>query len=429
MADKIPFLEGAPGWGKSALFKRIARFLDLRLFVEYLSRRAGNEIHGIPVVSSVPLKLAGKEHVVVEQAPPSWAIQACRVAEDSAQGIGGPGALVFFDELNQLSPSDMGQVMAILTERSVGNVDLPRESIALAAAGNPENLSAGGWKIPLPARRRIVKLDMKVDIGNFSSPGGFSSNWASFDEKLSEALVLGKPGQIDLADIPDAAALPPIIKFGRVLNQADRRRNRAFLAAYAKANPDVFNLPPDTAKMHDGWPSPAVFEDAEVLMTSVNQYVAENKALVRQMLLTAIMGPGAAGAILTAYDNISVPAADAVLDDVDVLRGNELAEDQTYYFSFSVVEEQGFRTRSIVKNSTASLKRAQNSWYNAMEVATILQRRNVARDIVCMMVGNLQQPGYRPKGTKAPPIVDELAPSLGAMKVAGVSWSELTEVS
>jgi hypothetical protein len=392
LTDQVVYLEGPPGWGKSALCKMLASVYGVRLFLVYLAQRAGNEIHGLPVVARESLQLDDRTYTVVEQAPPRYAVEARHTPQ---------GSLIFMDELNQLDPQAMGQVMSIISERLVGDVPLPRESIALIAAGNPPEMSAGGWRMPLPMRRRLVKLTMEVDAPAFCDPGCFPNNW-------------GYP-------------LGTVQKFGHVLDAETRYRKRTLLAAWVHAQPDCFVIK-DVAKMHDGFVSPATLEMAADLLAGVDQYVdKKDQGIVRQMLLRGVLGPVAADAVTVYLDNLDVPDARLVLDAPGVLLNKPLLPpDKLYYFLMSMVEEQRFRTGAAAgKDAGPILKRAQQSWYNALEVVAGLQVQGVPTDLLCMALGNLQNPEVKPRKVVPPPVVDKLAPLLTTLRTAGVNWVRL----
>lgn len=397
-ADKVPYLVGSPGLGKSALLKYLASRLESRLFVCYMAQRAGNEIHGIPVVSKEPLVLDGRHYTMVEQAPPRVALEARNEKK---------GALIFFDEINMLTSADMGQMMSVFSERLWGDVGLPRQTISLAGAGNPPELSAGGNRLNLPARRRLVVLQMEVNAAAFASPTCFPDNWG----------------------IP----LPPIVKFGETLDVAKRMKNRLLLASWVHRYPDCFVSPlQNVAKMYDGFVAPSTLEDAADLMAAVEQFTPEDeKGMVRQQLLRGCLG-AEADSILEHLDTLDVPDARAVLDDPEafIKKGEVPQLDKLYYFMMSLVSECKYRTQqSMEKSGKKVLEYAQDSWTAGLHVADFLHKKKAPADMVCMMVGNLLLQGVKPKGVSAPPIVDELRPLLNIVKASGVDMIQIIKGS
>lgn len=379
--------------------KALAREFKAKLFLVFLAQRAGNEIHGIPVVRREPLRIGDREFQVVEQAPPRFAVEASSAAGKAEN------ALIFLDELNQLSPADFGQVMSIFTERLVGEIPLPREHVALLGAGNPPEMSAGGWRMPLPARRRVVKLQMRVSAPAFCAPHAFPSNWG-FD-------------------------LPEVTKFGKTLDQEERYRSRTLLAAWVHTNQDVFTLPKDLSKMYDGWASPAVLEDVADMLVSIKQYVPESEqSEVREMLLNGSMGLAHAGSLMTFMDNMDVPDAREVLDDPKpfMSSGGITEPDKLYYFLMSIAGEVRFRTQAA-KDITrkAVVEKAKNSWYNALEVVSFLNKQGSPRDMLTMLVGNLVSVGTKPKAVTPPKVVSEFAPLIATMRASGVELARLGE--
>ena len=392
-ADRIPYLEGPPGWGKSSILKTLAVKKNAKLFIVYLAQVAGNEIHGIPVVNKELLTLGERQFTVVEQAPPRWAVEAAQMQN----------AIIFFDEVNQVSPSDQGQLMSILTERLVGSVHLDRSRIAIVAAGNPPEMSAGGWKFTPPARRRFVKLDMRLDPIEFASMDAFPSNWG-YD-------------------------LPPVVKFGNELPVNLRVKYRNMLAAYVRSRPNCFELPKDLGTMSEGFVCPATIEDSADLLAATEAFVEKSlQGEIRHQLLAGSVGIAAAADILTFLDLLDVPNADDLLDDPTnfVSSPRTIDLDKLYYLLMSLGEAMRFRTRKTTESSSkAVLTRAQTSWQNAIKIATYLQANSAPKDLLCMFVGFLVRADVRPKQVVPPKEVAELIETLSVLKASGLSSTEL----
>lgn len=399
MAGKVPYLVGAPGIGKTEVAKAIARELKAELHIICLAQRAGNEIHGIPIVAKDPLKIGDKEYTVVKQSPPAYAVEASNQER----------AILFFDEFNQLSPTDAGQAMTIFSERLIGDIRLPRNNTMMLAAGNPPELSAGGWKMPPPVRRRLVFLPMEVDAKAWAAPSAFPTNWGY---PLNPLKVFGEENE---------------------LSEDDRLRKRTIVASWIHSRPDVF-INKDPSKMLEGYVCPATADDAADLLAAVEKFVEKkDQSAARQMLLTGVLGPIGCHGLTTFLDNLDVPDAREVLDNPKPFFASfgsrNMDPGKLYYFLMSLVEETRFRTREHNKEGKKSqLDKAQAAWYNSLEIAGFLSKKNAPSDFLVMFVGNLQDPNVMPKKVDVNkcPIIEELGPLIATMRAAGFNWVQLS---
>ena len=398
LAGKVPYLVGAPGIGKTAVAKAIARDLQADLFLICLAQRAGNEIHGIPIVAKEPIKIGTQEFTVVRQSPPAYAVEAKQSER----------ALLFFDEFNQLSPTDAGQAMTICSERRIGESSLAKNQVMMMAAGNPPEMSAGGWKMPPPVRRRLVVLPMEVDAKSWASPHAFPTNW-------------GYP-------------LEPLQVFGEkhAITEEERLRKRTILAGWVHSKPDIF-INTNVAKMLEGYVCPATCDDAADLLASIDKFVPKaQQGGARQALLTGCLGPIGCNGIMTFMDNLDVPDAREVLDNPKPFFASfsekSLDPAKLYYFLMSLVEETRFRTKAHKEDPKESLlKKAQTAWYNGMEIAGFLSKKKAPSDFLVMFVGNMQNADVIPKKVDVNKcdVIDEFASLISVMRAAGFNWVQL----
>lgn len=411
LSENVVYLNGMPGVGKTSRVQRLAKSLGADLVAAHLAQRAGYEIHGQPVVEAEGVKLPdGRTVRRVVQAPPDEVVQAVQSAR----------CLLFFDEINQLSASDAGQVMTILSDRRWGGVNLARETIAIAAAGNPPEMSAGGWKLPLPVVRRIVQLNAAPDVDEFVSPLGFAANWSG--DLLEGRLPVETP---DPEEAKTDKSLPRIRVFGRTINQRERYKNRERISAWIRANNDVFSLQlKNRAAMSEGFVTYATLADAADLLTAVGQYVPKKQQIeVKLSVLGGKLGPSNSQALLAHLDNLDVLDAGQILEDPTLLTKNPLPSvEKMFYLLSSLAGEVGRRVTAHKDRPGATKVKAVAvaAWTAGMELATFFLNSEVPKDILCMYVNSLLK--QRPVGCQLPVTVSKLTPLMEIVQAAGVSF-------
>ena len=396
-ADQIPLLEGQPGIGKSALVYAVAREMGAHVITFRLGEQPPEEMHGLPIISPDPIEINGKAYRAVVKAPPDWV--AAALNHDG-------WVIVFLDELLHLSDSGQGMALAILHDRIAASIRLDRAKIAIVAAGNPPELSAGGWKRTAPLTRRTVILVVNVDTMEFSSMDAFPSNW-------------GYP-------------LEPIVKFGQELNMQLRLKWRGILAAYVRARPNCFDIK-DVAEMSNGFLCPATCETIADLGASVEQFTSKTPAslqgVVRQELFVGAVGLAAASDILAFIDMMDVPSADELLDNPDpYIQGDQAPSfDKLYYLLMSLSRVMEQRTQQSIKTPTKAVSAVtMSSWQAAVKLAVFFQKKGAPKDLLCMFVAKLVSPSVKPKSAVPPPEMLELFTTLDILKVAGLSGAGLT---
>jgi len=390
LSDKIPYLEGPPGCGKSAIAKVLGRTFDVPVFVVYLGHRAGNEIHGISVISREPLIVDGKPHTVVESAPPRVLVETIASLEK------GKGAILFFDEINQVSPHDIGPVMAIFSEREWAGIKLPRKKIAIIAAGNPVSMSAGGWKFPLPVRRRVSRIPVKIDAAGFAAPSNFPSNW-------------GFP-------------LPPMDKFDSASLVDLRLHFRTILGAWVRGNQDCFEIRDIAKACDDGYVCPATLEDASDILARHKDEHGDAAQASLQVLLRGTIGHAAADSVLDFIHGLEdiTDASEALRDpDAYIAKGEVPPIDKLYYFCMAIVGEQRRLTGSV------SRKLATAAWAGAFKILGFLAKQNCAVDVLALAGAGLLQVGVRPPQAPPPPEIEGLAEPIRAVQASGTSIASL----
>lgn len=125
-ARNAPFyLKGRPGGGKSAIFRSIAKKLNLLLIDKRLPTCDELDLGVAPhkgMVGNIP---------VVESLVPDWAVSANLAKDD-----GFSGTLIVFEELNRSTKSVMDAALGILNEKVIGHKFTFSNHVYMAATGN-----------------------------------------------------------------------------------------------------------------------------------------------------------------------------------------------------------------------------------------------------------------------------------------------------
>ena len=142
-AGQPVLLWGGPGEGKSSLIEQLAAQLGRPCEVVIGSVREASDFAGLPM----------RVGDSVSFVPPRWASRC----------VERPDTVVFFDELTTAQPSVQAAMLRVVLEREVGDLRLPG-SVAIVAAANPPELSAGGDELSAPLANRFCHLDWEADL-------------------------------------------------------------------------------------------------------------------------------------------------------------------------------------------------------------------------------------------------------------------------
>ena len=122
----VPFILGAPGIGKSALVRSIAKDMDTKLFVV-----SGNLLSDKADLTGVMKKTLPDGSVAQAFYPHLTIQESITYANDNPDKT----VLLMLDEINRAPEDVMTGLMSLSTERRIGNVDLP-SNISIILAGN-----------------------------------------------------------------------------------------------------------------------------------------------------------------------------------------------------------------------------------------------------------------------------------------------------
>ena len=146
-AKLVPFIQGSPGIGKSAIISEIAQKRNLKLIDVRLSQYDITDLNGLP-------KLNGSkaEFLTFDTFP----IQGDELPE------GKDGWLLFLDELNSAIRSVQCASYKLIQDRMVGN-HLLHDNVYVVTAGNLITDNAVVIQMPTSLRSRMVNLTLEVD--------------------------------------------------------------------------------------------------------------------------------------------------------------------------------------------------------------------------------------------------------------------------
>lgn len=160
--------------------------------------------------------------------------------------------------------------------------------VAVVAAANPPEMSAGGWDLSPPLANRFCHID-----------------WPTDSDRFLEALTSGWPPPLTID-----SDRPPVLDS----QGASAIKAKAAIGGYLRSRPMVlYQLPDEIASTGRAWPSPRGWDMAAVLWTMAEQVAAD---LARVMtLLSGCVGPGAARELLAWQKEADLPDPEAVLAD------------------------------------------------------------------------------------------------------------------
>lgn len=154
-ANKVVFLAGQPGIGKSAIIKALANQLKTKVFVLSVNQLGTREdLTGARAIKDE------KENTYRQVFFPHAIIQD---AIDYAKEHPSETPLLFLDEINRTSPDVTSAILALITERRIGTTNLP-DNIRIIAAGNDEgNVNS----LDDASITRMAIFHVQPDVGAF----------------------------------------------------------------------------------------------------------------------------------------------------------------------------------------------------------------------------------------------------------------------
>lgn len=145
--DRRPLMIwGAPGIGKSALVKQVAREMAMELVDIRLSQTEPTDLRGIPI----PVKDDNGQTAVY------WAVPACFPTNPNARVV------IFLDEIPNAPQACQSAAYQLVLDGKLGEYTLPRDVVVIAA-GNRRSDKGGTHEMALPLQNRFAHIEVKVD--------------------------------------------------------------------------------------------------------------------------------------------------------------------------------------------------------------------------------------------------------------------------
>jgi hypothetical protein len=260
---EVPLLLwGEPGTGKTAILTGLARTLERPCEVVIASVREPADFGGLPEICSDGVRLH----------PPTWARRLAQA----------PRGLLFFDEINLAPPAVQGALMRVVLDRVVGDLPL-RNDLAVVAAANPTECSAGGWELAPPLANRFGHLAWEAD----------PTSWV-------EAALSG--------------FAPP--EGQRVSEQWEPhiQSKLALIASFIRRNPGLLHaLPKNGVQASRAWPSRRTWTMAARVLACAEVLGYGLGTDVAGACVSALVGDGAAREFFTWATTLDLPDPEEVL--------------------------------------------------------------------------------------------------------------------
>lgn len=144
----VPFLQGSPGIGKSAVIKEVAKEAKLKVIDLRLSQCEPTDLLGLPVLSGDKAKYKAFDTFPLEK---------------DKVPVGYKGWLLFLDELNSAPRSVQVAAYKIILDRMVGQEKL-NNKVYIVAAGNLATDNAVVNSLSTALRSRLVNIECQVSV-------------------------------------------------------------------------------------------------------------------------------------------------------------------------------------------------------------------------------------------------------------------------
>lgn len=173
----VPFIHGAPGIGKSAIVKQIAKERKLQVIDLRLSQHESSDIKGIP--------LPDPGENISRWLPPEF------IPFKTTKRFEGTKGILFLDELNRAAPDVLQTVFQLVLDRKVGNLELLDEWHIVAAGNLGDEDGCDVVELDPALNNRFIHFFMQPDV----------KSWLKWAEKNNVHLdiinfIKTKPGYL-----------------------------------------------------------------------------------------------------------------------------------------------------------------------------------------------------------------------------------------
>lgn len=257
-------LWGEPGIGKTAKIKQFAQEMNMHLEVVISSIREPSDFGGLPVITDGKVSLAA----------PQWAQNL----------VDADGGILFLDEISTAPPAVQAALLCVVLDKKVGDLQLPENTLIVAAA-NPPECASGGWDLSAPLANRFTHFSL---VENFED----WSNWANGLSTVSD----------------DIKTLPKNWKDGVFVTLP-------ILAGFLKQRSNLLHSLPADYRVSSAWPSPRSWEMAATLFAAAKSVGAKPNSESVSRLLISSVGEGAAKECIAYLNKIELPDPELILKD------------------------------------------------------------------------------------------------------------------
>ena len=302
---RVPVLIwGPPGVGKSAAILHWATTRTLPCWTVIASLRDPSDFGGLPVIQRLeePLSLNGCTVPSVSFAPPRFAVEAAI-----------HGGVIFLDELTTAPPAVQAALLRAVLDAAFGDLQLPRDRVAIVAAANPPEVAAGGWDLAAPLANRFLHLQF--------SPK--AEDWVTH--------------------FPDYWGFPPELSYqGQTVDETRWARARTVVAAFIRARPVLLlQVPLEDGRRGGAWPSPRTWDFASRILACTSASVSDLSDALP--LLAGCVGDGPALELVAWLRDLDLPDPEELLTHPESYR-HPNRSDQAYAVLDAVVRAALERT-------------------------------------------------------------------------------------
>ena len=267
-------LWGSPGTGKTSIIYALGELMKLKVKLLLGSTMDPTDLAGLPALKAIKDADGNTVYNVTENTVPEFAHDLIEAGE----------GIIFADELNNSTPSVQSSLLTLLQDKKVGQHKLPDDVWILAASNEPED-AADGYELAPPLANRLLHIQWNPPVDDWFD--GMLANWG--DTSAASSVVTA----------------------------------RADIVAFLKNYPNlVQNQPKDDADAGKAWPSRRSWDNAAKALGA-----APNNDMIRNMILTGLIGEEAAVQYFKWERALSLPKHEDVLADPFKLNWKEMRAD------------------------------------------------------------------------------------------------------
>lgn len=267
----VPYIQGSPGEGKSAVIRSLAEKVGRLYLPCYLESMLPEDLGGIPVPRSVDVGGVPEECAV-------------KLLDETFLRAKRQRSVVLLDELNQASHS----MMAAAQEW----INPPPDMSWVFAAGNPIEQATNGVEFSAPFVNRLCVVEWTCPVDAITA--GWRSGFKSYPAA-------------DFPIVPQDYLETFGVMWGTVL------------ADFADRFPELLKAcPEDTSKASSPWPSPRSWTNVGKLMAACDSVGADS--LTRHALIKGCVGDAAAQQFQRFVTSLQLPDPEEILAQPHTLK-------------------------------------------------------------------------------------------------------------